>query len=42
VTGLSDEAEMILKSLGALDDLPAGHLISDRLAAIKRAVEIAA
>jgi sulfate permease, SulP family len=38
VTGLSDEAESILKSLGALDDLPADHVIPNRLEAIRRAV----
>lgn len=42
VTGLSDEAESILKSLGALDGLPADHLIPDRLEAIRRAVTVAA
>lgn len=38
VTGLSDEAEMILKSLGALEGLPADHVIPNRLEAIRRAV----
>jgi sulfate permease, SulP family len=41
VTGLSDEAESILKSLGALDDLPDDHVIPDRLEAIRRAVAFA-
>lgn len=41
VTGLSDNTEETLRSLGVLDNLPEDHVIPDRLEAIRRAVELA-